>query len=566
MAFLIKSILDNRKRHLKGEIMKEKIIDKSKILGIILVLTFLISIPYLNFEPIGTHDISYHTNRIISTCEELKAGHFPVLIHSNLLDGFGYAGPLFYPELFLYIPAILTAFGLNFLTSYKIFTMLTTFFTLLFTFYSANHIFKNRNTSWTVTILYGASFYRLADLYERGAIGEVLAFVFLPIILCGLYEIIFGENKKWWIICLGIFGIVNSHVLTLAMTIILILVICILNIVRLFKEEKRIVFLIIAGVISILLTLSFVMPYLEQSSSDCFNVDKKIYSGEFLQNGAVSLKELINNSFDTKNFYKGIGIILLILPMFIVTVKNKDCQTIFMKQLFGIGLLVLLTSTSIFPWEQLCNKFDFITILQFPFRLNIISTLLFSFVGGYALCNIIENKTELNKLVYILLILFTLNLLSTLNTNPNNNTEEMIITSAPVGNGEYKPYALKQEDTKVHNIAYGDEIEFTRTSSKMEFEYTNKEDEMIIHIPLAYYKGYVAYIEEENGNVTNLTVEEEPHTKNVIVKNDKILNGKITIEYKMTIMQKLGYTIATITLIGLVVYIINDKFKIIKKK
>lgn len=546
--------------------MKEKIIDKSKILGIIFMLTFIISIPYLNFEPITTHDISYHTNRIIAISDELKAGHFPVLIYSNLLDGFGYASPLFYPELFLYIPSILTAFGLNFLTSYKLFTMLTTFFTLLFTFYSANHIFKKKNIAWTITILYGTSFYRLADVYERGAIGEVLAIVFLPIIICGLYEIIFGENKKWWIICFGIFGLINSHVLTFVMSIILIITICLINVVRIFKDKKRLITLIIAGVISILLIFSFVLPYLEQSNSDKFNVDEKIYSGAFLQSYSVSLKELINNRFGIGDFYKGIGTILLILPVFIIVCKDRDNQTKFMKQLFGIGLVVLFASTSIFPWEALCNKFNSITTLQFPYRLNIISTMLFSFVGGYALCQIIGNKLELNKLVYILLILFTLSLLSSLNTNSGNFTEETIINSAPVGNGEYKPYALKQKDTKVHNIANEEEIEFTRISSKMQFEYTNKEDEMIIHIPLAYYKGYIAYLEDENGNKTELTLEEEPKTKNVIVKNDKILNGKITIEYKMTETQKIGYITTYITLIGLTVYIFIDKFKVKNNK
>lgn len=545
--------------------MKEKIIDKSKILGIILILTFLISIPYLNFEPITTHDISYHTNRIIAVSDELKAGHFPVLIYSNLLDGFGYASPLFYPELFLYIPAILTALGLNFLTSYKLFTMLTTFFTLLFTFYSANHIFKKKNIAWTITILYGTAFYRLADIYERGAIGEVLAIVFLPIIICGLYEIIFGENKKWWIICFGIFGLINSHVLTFAMSIILIITICLINVLRIFKDKKRLITLIIAGVISILLIFSFALPYLEQSNSDKFNVDEKIYSGAFLQSYSVSLKELINNRFGVGDFYKGIGTILLILPAFIIVCKDKDNQTRFMKQLFVIGFVVLLVSTSIFPWEALCNKFNSITTLQFPYRLNIISTLLFSFVGGYALCQIIGNKLELNKLVYILLILFTLNLLSSLNINSGNFTEETIIKSAPVGNGEYKPYALKQKDTKVHNIANEEEIEFTKISSKMQFEYTNKEDEMIIHIPLAYYKGYIAYLEDENGNKTELTLEEDPNTKNVIVKNDKILNGKVTIEYKMTTIQKIGYIITYITLIGLTLYIFIDKFKVKNK-
>lgn len=443
--------------------------------------------------------------------------------------------------------------------------MITTFFTLIFTYYSANRIFKNKNVAWTTTILYSTAFYRLTDIYTRGAIGEVLALVFLPLVLCGIYEIIFGENKKWWIICFGIFGLINSHVLTFAMSIILIITICLINVLRIFKDKKRLITLIIAGVISILLIFSFALPYLEQSNSDKFNVDEKIYSGAFLQSYSVSLKELINNRFGVGDFYKGIGTILLILPAFIIVCKDKDNQTRFMKQLFVIGFVVLLVSTSIFPWEALCNKFNSITTLQFPYRLNIISTLLFSFVGGYALCQIIGNKLELNKLVYILLILFTLNLLSSLNINSGNFTEETIIKSAPVGNGEYKPYALKQKDTKVHNIANEEEIEFTKISSKMQFEYTNKEDEMIIHIPLAYYKGYIAYLEDENGNKTELTLEEDPNTKNVIVKNDKILNGKVTIEYKMTTIQKIGYIITYITLIGLTLYIFIDKFKVKNK-
>lgn len=541
--------------------MREKLIDKTKIIGIILILTFLISIPYLNFEPITTHDISYHTNRIIAISEELEAGHFPVLIHSNLLDGFGYANSLFYPELFLYIPAILTVLGLNFLTSYKIFIIAITFFTLLFTYYSANHIFKKTNYAWTITILYGTSFYRLADIYARGAIGEVLAMVFLPIIICGLYEIIFGENKKCWIICFGIFGLINSHVLTFTMSIILILAICLLNVVNIFKDKKRLITLIIAGCISILLIFSFAFPYLEQSNSDKFSVDEKTYSPAFLQSYAVSLKELINNKFNETDFYKGIGTILLVLPVFIITCKDRNNETKYMKQLFALGMIFLIASTSLFPWEKICTKFGVLTTLQFPYRLNIISTLLFSFVGGYALCKIIGNKLELNKLIYILLILFTLNILSSININFGNYTEETIVTSAPVGNGEYKPYALIQEDTKVHNIADKEKIEFTRTSSKIQFEYMNKDDEMIIHIPLTYYKGYIAYIEDANGNKTMLKLEENPYTKNIIVKNDKILNGKITVEYKMTTIQKIGYTITYITLIALTVYIFIDKIK-----
>lgn len=543
--------------------MKEKIIGKSKILLIIILLTFIISIPYLNFESITTHDISYHVNRILSISDELKAGNFPVLIHSNLLEGFGYANSLFYPELFLYIPAVLILVGINFLTSYKVLIILSTFFTLIFTFYSANIIFKKKNIAWIVTLLYSGSFYRISDIYERGALGEILALVFLPLILAGLYEIILGDNKKWWLICFGIFGIVNSHVLSFAMTIILILVICLLNIVKIFKDKKRLINLIIAGIVSILLVFSFVIPYLEQSNNDKFNVDEKIYDGEFLKNYSVSLEELINNRFYTYDeFYKGMGTILLILPMFIFLSKNKDDENKFMKQLFGIGIVLLFMTTSLFPWEKVCSKFSFITIIQFPYRLNIITTLVFSFVGGYSLCNLFNNKKEFDYVIYIGIMLIILEMISSININSKNFTEKDILDYAPVGNGEYKPYGLSLEDKDVHNIANENKIDFTRKNSSIEFYYENQDDEMIIHIPLTYYKGYISYIEEDNGNIIELTVSEDENSKNVIVSSDKIINGKITVEYKMTKIQKISYITTILTFLGLILYIYISKYKV----
>lgn len=547
--------------------MKTQIKDNLKVLGIILVLTFLVSIPYLNFEVVSTHDISYHSNRIISISQELQAGHFPVLIYSNMLDGFGYASSLFYPELFLYIPAILTALGMHFLTSFKLLTIISTFFTFLFTFYSANRIFKNKNISWVITILYGCAFYRLTNIYTRGAIGEILVLTFLPLVICGLYEIIFGENKKWWILCFGIFGIMNSHILSFVITVVFILIVCLINIVRIFKDKKRLVNLIIAGVISILLICSFVLPYLEQANSDTFKVDKNgsVYTGEFLEYYAVSLKELINNEFNKGEYYKGIGTILLILPFFIFKCKNKDNENTFMKQLFALGLVFLIITTTLFPWKEVCEKFEFIRTFQFPFRLNILITVMFSFVGGYAICNILENKKELLYIIYIFLIMITLSLLSSLNTNFLNLTLEEILTYSPVGNAEYEPYELSKEDKKVHNVANEEEIKFTRNSSKIEFNYENTEDEMTIHIPLAYYKGYVAYIEDD-GVKTELTVSKDEKTKNVIVSNDEILTGKITVEYKMTAIQRIGYILTYVTLLGLVVYIIYNYIKGLKTK
>ncbi|MCK9175931.1 MAG: hypothetical protein M0O96_11715, partial [Desulforhopalus sp.] len=61
--------------------------------------------------PIG-HDQGYHLNRIAGITSALKAGYFPVRISPGWFDGFGYGISIFYPDIFLYFPAILYAEGI----------------------------------------------------------------------------------------------------------------------------------------------------------------------------------------------------------------------------------------------------------------------------------------------------------------------------------------------------------------------------------------------------------------------------------------------------------------------
>jgi hypothetical protein len=547
--------------------LNEKLQELIKVFIIMIALTFLICIPYLNKEPISSHDISYHLNRIVEISNELKNGQFPVLIHSNLQNGFGYANPLFYPELFLYIPAILICFGISALTSCKLFIIISTFFTILITYYSANLIFKKKNISWIVTLLYSTALYRLTDIYVRGALGEVLSMIFLPLILAGVYEIIFGDNEKWWILCFGIFGIANSHVLTLAITVAFILFVCLINVKKIFKNKKIFINLLKAGVISILLICSFVLPYLEQSANDTYNVDKNnVYIT--LSDRALTFKQLISNNVlsddggNSGNF-ESVGLILFVLPFFIFKCKNKDNK--FVKQLFIIDVLLIFVSTKLFPWDWLGNHISFIKIFQFPFRINVLTSVVASFVSGYVICDLIDDKKELNNLVYVLLILFSLTTISKIDPNSKGCSDlNDVLTYSPLGNAEYQPYGLDMNDKVVHNVNSDEEIEFTRTGSKIEFYYDDTENEMTIHIPLAYYTGYTAYIEDENGEKTKLNVTEDEETKNVIVSSDEIKTGKITVEYKMTIIGHVSYFITWVTMILLVIYIFYH-YKRIKK-
>ena len=103
-------------------------------------------------------------------------------------------------------------------------------------------------------------------------------------------------------------------------------------------------------------------------------------------------------------------------------------------------------------------------------------------------------------------------------------------------------------------------IEFTRNNSTVEFEYYLNENDFELNVPLIYYKGYVANIKDNNGNTTKLEVLQNKENGEVLIKSDKNLSGIVTVEYKMTIIQKISYIISIISFI-IIVYIFVKETK-----
>lgn len=236
-----------------------------------------------------------------------------------------------------------------------------------------------------------------------------------------------------------------------------------------------------------------------------------------------------------------------------------------------IGIILLIGSSNKAPWNTLCAKVHAISTIQFVYRLNIITTVIFTFCAGYGIYNLLENKSKvLNGIVTMTILVQYILMICTININETNYSQEEAFNLSPTGNSEYLPLGTKFKDKIVRNIANDKPIEFTRYGSKIEFYYNDTQNPMVIHIPLVYYKGYKAYIEEDNGNKTELFISENEYTKNIHLNSDKIISGKVTVEYKMTITQKFSYIVTYITLILLVVYILIIRedafFKTIKFK
>ena len=80
--------------------------------------------------------MTFHIARIAEIAEGIKAGNWLIKIQPDMINGYGYATPLFYPQLFLYIPALLYVIGFPLHTSYQIFIVLINFGTCLISYVS----------------------------------------------------------------------------------------------------------------------------------------------------------------------------------------------------------------------------------------------------------------------------------------------------------------------------------------------------------------------------------------------------------------------------------------------
>ena len=132
-----------------------------------MAVTVFSSLPMIYRYLIVGHDLTFHIARIAEIAEGIKAGNWLIKIQPDMINGYGYATPLFYPQLFLYIPALLYVIGFPLHTSYQIFIVLINFGTCLISYVSLVKICKNKNLAFIGSFLYVLAPYRLRIVCSR---------------------------------------------------------------------------------------------------------------------------------------------------------------------------------------------------------------------------------------------------------------------------------------------------------------------------------------------------------------------------------------------------------------
>lgn len=233
-----------------------------KIFFVLTSCTLYLSYPLFIDVIYYGQDIYCHIARIEGIKEGLLSGQFPVRIHPQAIFNAGYPSSCFYPELFLYIPAILRLLGVSMPLSYNLFLVMINGATIAVSYFSFKHLFKDQYIGLFGSILYSSSIYRLMHLYTRAALGDSLVFIFLPLLIYGLYEIFFNDSKKWIYFVLACTGVLQSHILNTIIIAVFIVIFCTLSVKRLFVKERLFAFLKACGLL-VLLNLWFLVPFIQ---------------------------------------------------------------------------------------------------------------------------------------------------------------------------------------------------------------------------------------------------------------------------------------------------------------
>jgi hypothetical protein len=196
---------------------EKKIINKQSLihLGIGFIICMVILYPFFSKNLIYSHDdFAFHRNRLESYYDSVHYWNFFPKVFPNMANGYGYAADLFYPSILMLPYVFLRTVGLSFIQSYYGYMFIIAVSTYVVSYFSIKTIFKDSNIAFLFSVIYTTSTYRLLDQFLRGALGETLAFIFLPIVFLGLFQVFFEDKNKWITLAVSMALLIHSHIIT----------------------------------------------------------------------------------------------------------------------------------------------------------------------------------------------------------------------------------------------------------------------------------------------------------------------------------------------------------------
>lgn len=507
--------------------------EKKKIFFFMTIFVFVASLPYLNgFNTTGA-DLTYHLQRIEGVKDGLLTGQFPVRIEPKWLYDHGYADAVFYCNALLYFPALLRILGFTVSASYNIYCIALTIATAWIAYHCFSRIFRSSNVGLAGCALYLFSISRIYKLVVTTAVGEGSAATFIPLAFYGLYRIFTEETGEtryrtaWVPLMLGVTGLIQTHVLTCEITVLVAAVFCLLHLKKFL--DKRVWFAFLkAAVGAAALSLWYLVPFLDYYLTQ--DVHIRHVSARTIQDRGLLWAQLAFHFWKDGNTTPdgisgmqnshpvGIGMVLVVaLGIFLILWfsgafrKLTDSRTLFAKKTAVTGILLLIMSTNAFPWDYIQSMHpvaaSLVSSLQFPNRFLGWGTVCLVMLFCYLLWYFVEEQKRNAYWAMMAVALFgvTTSGMYLLDYVKANQDYYELYNEESMGFGYISGAEYLIEGTREELLSYAVPVasegvslgDYTKSGLRAELYCGNDTGTAgYVDLPILMYKGYRAYDKE----------------------------------------------------------------------
>ena len=474
-----------------------------------------------------------HLRRIAALADTLKAGYFPSRIYFSMNRSTGYAMPVFYPDLFLYLPSFLYIIGIPLSCCYAVYVVIVNVATAIISYLCLlGFLNGDKLAAALMSLVYTVSVYRLTDVYIRDALGEYTAMAFLPLVIYGFCKIyaqpqVNSTNTKAGMINdslplgMGMAALVSSHILTTSITVFFLIVLSVVFIKKTFKPFvlKR---LLLSVLICLLLSLYFIVPFIDYILSDRYLVSESSKTMRGFYPGWRELLELIPSGSGSGIAYElrmptqaGAAITAILAAWFVRNVirifKIKKAGRFGKedRRILGYGTILfvftglfMFISSKYFPWTKI-ESWDnavsgIICSVQFSWRYLGFATVTAVFLGGILISDIRNNSKTGAALLGCMIFILAAVPAVTLEYRACLENRHVFIEKAEsigiVSDELYFPATWNREAsydmvpvTDDGNVISDFQYEKYRWTVNIDGGYVNR-----VLFPIVYYKGYTA--------------------------------------------------------------------------
>ncbi len=400
--------------------------------------------------------------RLSAFFQSLREGQFPVRFLGRLNHSYGYPVANFLYPGFLYLGSFIHGLGVPFVETIKLIFALSVVGSSVMAFLWLRVSF-GALASFIGSLSFLFSPYILFDLYERGSVGEVLAF--FPAFV-GLYSI---ASKKRWLFALSVAGLIVSH------------------------NTLAILFL---GVFSLYLlwkgAYEFFLPLALGMGMSAFFWLPAIFERRFVIFDAT----IVSRPLEYFVMYKDasrLGFVAIISALLILL--RKDEKRLPEKNFFLIifsASIILATAltTQLWTWETL------VKLVQFPYRFLAVSIV----TGSWIVASFVQNVSFRTKCgLFVLFVgLWGLTLWSTLTSIEYSNQPEGYYTTNEATTNvadEYMPRWVREKPQrrpvqKLEFISGRGTIDIEGGSTRATRVKITALDSSVVQLNTIYYPGW----------------------------------------------------------------------------